>query len=214
MKEKFLEAIKKARELSKKRNFVQSFEMAINLQGINPKTFMLNDVFELPHGRGKEVKVCAVGTGDFILKAKGVADFVIDAKKDFEKFKTKKDIKKFVKDIDFFVVEAPVMAEFAKVFGKVLGPLCKMPLPQHILPPGRDPTEVIKRLKRSVRIRGKKSPVIHTVFGTETQKDEELAENAAAIYEYILSKLERGRHNVKNIFIKLTMGPAVMVNGK
>ena len=67
--------------------------------------------------------------------------------------------KRIAKEIDFFVVEAPVMASFAKVFGPALGRLGKMPLPQHILPPGADPCALVEKLRRTVRIRARKSPV-------------------------------------------------------
>jgi len=205
-------AIEEVKKEAGKRKFKQTVEMKINLTGIDPKNFTINDVIELPRGINKEKKICAVGTGDFLLKAKKCADVVIDAKK-LEKFKDKKEKKKLADEVDFFVVEAPVMAEFAKSFGPVLAPRGKMPLPQHIIPPGGDPCPVVERLRKSVRIVGKKSPVVHTVIGTEDMSIEDLETNAKAVLEYVVGKLPRGKHNLRNIYIKLTMSRPVRVSG-
>jgi len=41
--------------------------------------------------------------------------------------------------------------------------------------------------------------------------DEKLAENAEAILNAIIGKLERGENQIKSVYIKTTMGPAVKV---
>ncbi len=211
MEVNFLEGIKKAREISKKRNFTQSFEIIIVLKGVDTKQFALNENVVLPNGRGKDVKVCVVASGDIALKAKKCADRVID-KNELERI-SKKEAKKIAKEFDFFAVEAPLMASFAKVFGPVLGPRGKMPTPRDIIPPTGDPCAVVERLRKSTRVRARKSASIQAAFGSEKQKDEELAENAKAVLEAVLNKLEQGWNNIKKIFVKLSMGPVVKVYG-
>jgi len=209
---KFKEAIKKAREASKERKFSQTLELIVNLQGIDTKNYQLNDTVSLPEGRGKDQKICVVGTGDFVLKGKKCAEKTID-KNEFDDFKDKKKIKKFVNDIDYFVVEATVMADFAKVFGQVLGPIGKMPLPHHIVPPMGDPCPRTKDLKKTVRVKARKTAVIQVPVGTEDMKDDELEHNLKAVYDFILHKQERGKDNIRNVLVKFTMGKMVKVDG-
>lgn len=205
-------AIEEVKREAGKRNFKQVVEMKINLVGINPKNFSINDAIVLPKGINKERKICAVGGGDFVLKAKKCADKVIDAK-EFGKIKDKKEKKRIANEFDFFVVEAPVMAEFARNFGPILAPRGKMPLPQHIIPPGKDPCDLIEKVRKSTRIVCKKSPVVHTVIGSEDMSVEDLETNAKAVLDYVVSKLPRGKQNIKSIYLKLTMGKAVRVSG-
>ncbi len=205
-------AIEEAKK-SKKRGFTQTVEMKINLTGIDPKSFSINEIYELPKGINKKRTVCAVGSGDFLLNAKKCADLTLDIKKDMDRFKSKKDRKKWAEGIDFFVVEAPAMAEFAKNFGPILAPRGKMPAPQHILPPGSNPCPRIEKVRRSVRVVGKKSPVVHCVIGTEDMSTDDLESNAQHILEHVMNKLPKGKHNIKGVYIKLTMGKAVRASG-
>ena len=209
---KFKEAIKKAREASKERKFDQTLELIVNLHGVNTKTYSLNDTVKLPAGRGKDLLICVVGTGDFVIKGRKCSEKTID-KNEFGNYKDKKKIKKFVSDVDYFVVEATVMADFAKVFGQVLGPIGKMPLPHHIVPPGGDPCPRATDLRKTVRIKAKKTAVVQVPVGTEKMSDEALEQNLKAVYEFILHKQERGKENIRNALVKFTMGAGVVVNG-
>ena len=205
----FKPALKKALE-SKKRNFEQTVELIINLKGIDTKVFSLNDAIKLPAGRGKGVKICAVGSGDFVVKAKKCADRTFDVKELLE-VKEKKEKRKLANEYEHFVVEANVMTDFAKALGQFLGPRGKMPLPHHIVPPGGDPCPKVALLRDTVRIKAKKSPVVQVPIGTEKMSVEELEKNAHAVMEFLIHKLERGNENVKEVLVKLTMGPAVKV---
>ena len=207
---KFKEAITKAKEASKDRKFKQTVEMIVNLKGVDPKNLSINDAYKLPAGIGKKRIICAVGSGDFIIKAKKAADIAID-KKEIGKYSNKKKAKELAKQVDFFVVEMSMMGEFAKALGTVLGPRGKMPLPKHILSFDTDPTNLIKELKDTARIVAKKSAVVQLVLGSEEMADEGLAENAEHLYEILAGKLERHAENIKNIHIKLTMGKPVKV---
>ncbi|MBR9680242.1 MAG: 50S ribosomal protein L1 [Candidatus Altiarchaeota archaeon] len=209
---KFKEAIKKAREASKERKFDQTLELIINLKSIDTKSYSLNDTIKLPEGRGKDFVICVVGTGDFVIKGRKCSEKTID-KNEFSDYKDKKKVKKFVSDVDYFVVEATVMADFAKTFGQVLGPIGKMPLPHHIVPPGGDPCPRATDLRKTVRVKAKKTAVVQVPVGTEKMSDEDLEKNLKAVYEFILHKQEHGKENIRNLIIKFTMGKGVKVNG-
>lgn len=208
----FKKAIGEARKNSKERKFAQTLELIVNLKHVDMKSFSINDAVALPAGRGKKFAICVAGTGDFVVKGKKCADKTVD-KNEFGEFKDKKRVSDFTKDVDYFVVEATVMADFAKVFGQVLGPQGKMPLPHHIVPPGGDPCPMAAKLRKMVRVRNKKSAVIQVPLGTEKMSDEDLEKNARAIFDFIMGKLERGHENLREVLVKFTMGPVVKVNG-
>ena len=72
-------AVQKALEGAKKRKFVETVELAINLRDVDlslPKNRIQEDIV-LPKGRGKAIKIAVIGGGELALKAKDVADLVI-----------------------------------------------------------------------------------------------------------------------------------------
>jgi ribosomal protein L1 len=50
-----------------------------------------------------------------------------------------------------------------------------------------------------------KEPSIKVSIGKQSMKDDEIIENALAIYNAVLKVLPRGKDNIKNVEIKFTM---------
>jgi len=198
------EALSKATE----RKFPETVEISVNLKDLDlsvPKN-RLEDEVPLPKGRGKTVKVAVFGSPELCQKMRGVADLVVPANELDDFAKDKKNVKKVVGDIDFFLAEAPLMPTIGKRLGVVLGPRGKMPRP---VPPGSDPTNLVHALKRSIRIRSKGNRTFHAPVGTRGMPPEEIAQNVDAVLTRIMGKLERGRTNIESVYVKTTMGPAV-----
>jgi len=201
------EALSKATE-RKERKFSETVELSVNLKDLDltiPKN-RLEDEVPLPKGRGRTVKVAVFGSPELCQKMRGVADLVVPANELDEFAKDKKNVKKVVSDIDFFLAEATLMPTIGKRLGVVLGPRGKMPRP---VPPGSDPTNLVNALKRSIRIRSKGNRTFHAPVGTRAMKPEEIAQNVDAVLTRIMGKLERGRTNIESVYVKTTMGPAV-----
>jgi len=155
------------------------------------------------------------------IKDKKVAGFfekdstLIDAikKDDFGRYKEKKDIKKLVNSYDFFVANAKLMPAVATAFGRILGPVGKMPSPQMGILPNEEEKMVqglLDKINSSVRVRVKE-PSLKVGVAKESLNDDEVVENAVIVYKKILEHLPKGIDNVKNIKIKLTMGKPVLV---
>ena len=192
---------------AKKRNFVETVELAINLKDIDlsvPKNRITDDII-LPYGRGKDVHVCVIGGGELALKAKGVADTVVTPEELQAIADDKKQAKKLANKTNYFIAEAPLMAVVGKKLGTVLGPRGKMPKP---IPPGADPTAMVDNLRKTVSVRTKDRMTFHAPVGTVNMPAEELAENIEVILKRIELKLEKGRMNIASSFVKTTMGPA------
>jgi len=207
MVEEFLKEIREAKEKAKKRNFLQTWDLAISLKNIDLKKpeNKLNLEFPLPEGRGKETKVVFI-VDTLLSEAKKTGGVVI-TKDELEKLsRDKKRLKKYAKEYDWWFCEAPLMPFVGKTLGVVLGPRGKMPKP---IPPKGNLQPFIEMAKRLVRIRVRDSPVIHVPVGTEEMKEEQVMKNIMAIINFVKEKLPKGRNNIRGVHIKLTMGPPV-----
>lgn len=205
-----IDVIKKLQTESKKRNFVESVELAVNLKDIdlsNPKNRIQEEIM-LPKGRGRQVKVGVFGGSEMALKAKGVADIIIQPEEIEEIAKDKAKAKKFARANDFFVAEAPLMPTIGKRLGIILAPRGKMPKP---IPPGSDPKVAIEKLRVSVSVRTRDKKTFHLAIGTKDMSPEDLAENLDAVLKRLTSKLERGKMNIRSAYVKTTMGPSFKV---
>jgi len=205
-----IDVMKKLQTESKKRNFVESVELAVNLKDIdlsNPKNRIQEEII-LPKGRGRAIRVGVFGSSEMALKAKGVADVVIQPEEIEEIAKDKAKAKKFARTNDFFVAEAPLMPTIGKRLGIILAPRGKMPKP---IPPGSDPKAAIDKLKVSVTVRTRDKKTFHMAIGTNSMTPEDLAENLDAVLKRLTSRLERGKMNIRSAYVKTTMGPSFKV---
>ncbi len=210
-RQKLVEAVKEAKARAKPRNFTQTVEMAVNLKDIDLRKpenrFKLEVV--LPNGRGKDPKIAVIADGAVAEAAKKLGLDVISGEQLEELAKNPREARKLAKNYDFFIAAAPLMPKIGRYLGRYLGPRNKMP---QVVPPTMTNLEpIVARLKRTVRVQLKNNPVVHARIGTEDMDDEKLAENAEAILNAIINKLERGENQVKSVHLKTTMGPAVKV---
>ena len=83
-----------------------------------------------------------------------------------------------------------------------------MPRP---VPPTVDPSMMAAGLKNTVVVRSRDKMTFHVAIGTRSQTEEQLMENVMTVYNRVTSKLERGIGNIKSLYIKTSMGPAIQV---
>ncbi|MEK6862870.1 MAG: hypothetical protein AABW57_01765 [Nanoarchaeota archaeon] len=212
-KKKILETLKQLREKSSKRNFTQKIDLVLNLRNLNIKNSDENvDLFvNLPHAPGKKLKICALVGKEIEDQAK-IFDKVIK-RDEFSNYDNKKELKNLVKEFDYFVAQANLMTDVAKVFGKTLGPRDKMPNPKSgsVITQTSNLSELKLKLEKTVRLKTKNEPILKTYVGNETMKDEDLAENIIAIYDSVIKALPQGEGNLKNMILKLTMSNPIKV---
>lgn len=209
---KLLEAVKKAKETSEKKNFTQSIDLIMNLALSVKEKVQIEELAILPVKLSRQNKVIALIGGELREEAEKTCDkSILDS--DFSKFTSPKQIKKLAKEGDFFIAQANIMPEVAKVFGKYFAPRGKMPNPKfgQIVPPKSKLAPLVEKLRQSVALFTKKSPTIQTCIGDEKMSDEDLFKNAEIVVNLVESRLPRGKSNIKNIIIKTTMGRPVKV---
>ncbi len=214
-KQSIEKALKTLRENSKERKFKQSFDLVVTLKDINLKNNdeQVDFFATYSHSTGKDVKVAALVGPELADKAEGVFDFVIH-QRDFDKYKDKKEIKKLATTYDFFIAQADIMPKVATTFGRALGPRGKMPNPKlgSIVPAKGQVEPLYAKLKRTVRVSAKKSPMAQVKVGNESMKDEELVDNILLVYNQLVHHLPKEAGNIKTVMLKLTMSKPVKVN--
>lgn len=209
---KLLEAIEKAKN-SKKRNFLQSVELIVNVKDVDltkPEN-RFSEVIELPNALGsKRKKICVIASGDLALRAKRIplVDKVIEKEELESLLGNKRAVKKLAGKIDYFLVDPSMIGLTAKVFGAALGARGKAPIP---IPPGQDLEKIVERYSRSVTVRLRKGLTIGCMIGTEDMDSKLLAENAEVVISRIVEKLEKRFKNIASIYVKTTMGEPVKV---
>ncbi|MBU0466322.1 MAG: hypothetical protein KJ718_03865 [Nanoarchaeota archaeon] len=198
------EALTKLKE-EKKRKFDQTVDLIINLKGIDLKRDQMNLVVTLPN-KVKEKKVC----GFLTQKSKLVKTIT---EPEFKKYGEKNALKKLVKEYDYFIAVGNLMPKVATNFGKVLGPVGKMPSPQLgvIMQESEQAIkETLDKISTSLKIRLKEAS-FKFVVGKESMDSEKVIENIKSVYKSIENALPKKKENVKNVMLKLSMSKPMRV---
>ncbi len=203
-------AIEEAKRVAKPRKFRQSVDLIVNFRDLSTKQpeAKINEAIQLPHvPEAKKAKVCVIAEGDMAVRAKELADAVIGKEELARAQGDRKYARQLAKSYDFFIAQADLMPLVGRALGPILGPRGKMPTP---LPSTADPTPLIRRLQSSVRVRIKDRPFVQCSIGTEDMPSDQLAENAKALIDGVEERL-KAPHRLGEVYVKLTMGPAVEV---
>ena len=210
-KTKILEAVKLAVEQAPKRNFNEGIDITINLKNIDmaqPKN-RIDETIMLPHGTGKKVGIAVLGKGDITTQAKEAKVDIIIGPEEIERLGgAPREARKVANAYRFFLAETAVMPLVGKHLGPRLGPRGRMPTP---IPQGTDIRPMVERLRNSIKVRTKDKKVLHIKVGSTSMDNEQVAENIDTVMKRIESVLEQGHHNIRSVFVKTTMGPAVKV---
>lgn len=210
-----LDAIKKLKESSNKRNFTQTYDLIINLKGIDlKKTENQIDLFiPLHFSKGREGKICALVGSELIDEARKTCEVAIH-QDEFDKYANDKKLaKKLGDDCDFFIAQANIMPKVATAFGKILGPKRKMPNPKAgcVVPPKANLKPLHDRLQKTVRAYAKERPLMQIAVGNEKMPDKEVTDNILNIVNNVLHRLPNEKNNIKKILLKLTMSKPVEI---
>jgi len=196
-----LEQIKELKEKSKKRNFVQRYDLIVNLKELDLKKAenKVDEIFSLPKGTGKDNSISIFSESHKIEGCR-----IINSSEIEDLARNKKDLKKLINETDFFLSEPKLMPIVGKHLGKFLAPRGLMP--KLII---GDVDKMIRNSKNGIRILADKQPIIHTVVGSEKMDDKDVEENIRALITFLQKRLPKGKNNIKNIYLKLTMGKPI-----
>ncbi|NHI93171.1 MAG: 50S ribosomal protein L1 [Candidatus Lokiarchaeota archaeon] len=211
-----IEELKKQED--KKRKFTQTIDLIVNLKEIDLKqpANRINTELMLPNPLGKDIKICVIAQGDLALRATKVGVPRVIEKDELGGLGGDKKIaKKIAKTYDYFIVGRDMMPLVARFLGPVLGPSGKMPLAppkgNGIVNVQDNIEEIIEGFKNTVRLRIKKNPIILCPVGKEDMDPENIAKNISTIFNYLEEHLVKGRGNIRNLFVKKSMGKPIKI---
>ncbi|MDY0386024.1 MAG: 50S ribosomal protein L1 [Methanolobus sp.] len=209
--ESVIEAIEKLLAESPERKFSESIDLAINLKNLDmsqPKNRVDEEIL-LPHGLGKGLKIAVFAKGEVGLQAKEAgAEYVFSEDELAEIGEDKSRARALANECDFFVAEVQYMAQIGKNLGAILGPRGKMPTP---LQPGKNVADLINSARSSIRVRSKDKLTFHVSVGRRDMDIHKLADNIETVLSRVEHSLEKGKHNIKAIYVTSTMGKSVRV---
>ena len=204
LKKDLEKALKEIRK-SKQRKFDQTVDLIINLQKFDVRKTPTNLFINLPH-KIKDKKIAA------FLESKNKNFDTITAD-EFKKYNDKKILKKLAKKYNFFVAQASLMPKVATTFGRVLGPVGKMPSPQMGILTNVNDQEINSlktKINNTLKIRVKEAS-IKVAVGKQSMTDKEIVENIMVIYDNLLKNMPKQKENLKNIEIKFTMTKPIKI---
>ena len=205
------DAVRQAIEVAPARKFSESIDLAINLHNIDlslPGNRVDVEVI-LPHGVGKPAKVAVFASGETAMRAKSAgADRVLSGDEIKELGGNKRAARKLADEYKFFIAETQFMPVIGKSLGPILGKRGKMPSP---LPPTQDVTPQINRLRNMIRIRSRDKMTFHLTVGNKNMDVKALTENIDTVVSKLEQTLKDGKQNLKSVYVKTTMGPAIRV---
>ena len=201
------DAVRIAQEV-KFASFDETMEIALRL-GVDPKHAdqMVRGTVVLPHGLGREVKVCVITSGEKVKEAEEAgAEFVGGEEM----------VKKIMGGWAEFeaVIATPDMMKIVGRLGKVLGPRGLMPNPKAGSVTNDVKTAVTEVKAGKVEFRTDKTAQVHAAVGKINFTAPHLVENANAFIQAVVRAkplASKGKY-VKSMTISSTMGPGISLD--
>lgn len=209
---KVVEKLNELMKSAKERKFVQTVDLIVNLKNVNLKKQeeKVDFYHQIPKGKGKEIKVCAlIGAESKDSAEKAGVDYIL--LDDFKNYSEKRKAVLLANKYDFFISQANLMGQVATAFGRVFGTRGKMPNPKAgcVFPPKANLEPLVAKLKNTIRVITKVQPTCQIAVGNTDMKAEDIAENIVSCYSAILHHLPLEKNNLKSVMVKLTMSKPI-----
>ncbi|MGM9999228.1 MAG: 50S ribosomal protein L1 [Candidatus Bruticola sp.] len=160
----------------------------------------------LPHGTGKNLRICVITKADKIEAAEQAGADVAG----FEDVIAK--IKSGWSDFDICVATPDVMGVIGKELGRVLGP--RMPNPKSGTVTPDLPKTISEFKKGKLEYRNDKHNCVHSILGKVSFDSEKIEQNFRTLFDAILKARPtavKGTY-VRSIYLTSSMGPSISVD--
>ena len=188
--------------------FPETVDVAINL-GIDPRKSdqIVRGATTLPHGSGKQVRVCVFAQGEAAESAKAAGAELVGMDELAD------DIKSGNMDFDV-VIASPDAMRVVGMLGKVLGPRGLMPNPKSGTVTPDVASAVANAKAGQVRFRADKNGIVHGGIGIVGFEVIELKENLEALMADLLKAKPASAKGiyVKKVTLSSTMGPGLLID--
>jgi ribosomal protein L1 len=203
------DAVRWVRANAPSKRFAESVELAVHL-GVDPKRsdMIVRGSARLPHGTGKNVRVCVFAEGEAAETARAAGAQTVGGDALVERIKSGGS-----GAIDFDkAIAVPEMMTKLREIARILGPRGLMPNPKL----GTVTTEVAEAVREHlggrVEFRAEKNAIVHAAVGKVNFSEEQIEENIAAVYRELWDLRPKGKgapnasKYVKKAYLASTMG--------
>merc|ERR1712227_130750 len=204
LKDSVAELLKHSLE-TKKRKFQETVDLQIGLRNYDPqKDKRFSGTVKLKHVPRPKFKVCVLGDQQHCdeAKSKGIACMSAD---DLKK-QNKKEVKKLAKKYDAFLASESLIKQIPRVLGPGLNKAGKFPA---LLTHNDNMEAKVIDLKSTIKFQMKKVLCLNVAVGNVAMSDDELVFNIHLSINFLVSLLKKHWQNVRSLYIKSTMGPAI-----
>ncbi|XP_033104842.1 60S ribosomal protein L10a-like [Anneissia japonica] len=188
----------------KKRKFVETVELQINLKNYDPqKDKRFSGTVKLHSIPRPKFSVCILGDQQHCDEAQdlGIPCMNADALKKLNK--NKKLVKKLAKKYDAFLASDSLIKQIPKLLGPGLNKAGKFPtLVSHQEPL----TNKVEEVKATIKFQMKKVLCLAVACGHIEMSDDELVANISLAINFLVSLLKKNWQNVRSLYVKSTMG--------
>jgi len=209
------DAIKALLRLSQenKRNFLETIELQVALKAYDPnKDKRFAGAIVLPHVPRPKYSVCVIGNDVHNAEAKacGAPNMSQDDLKLMNK--DKKKVKDLASKYHAFIASAAIVRLIPRLLGPGLNKAGKFPSP---INPNDNVKEKIVEIKSTVKfqLKSKKALCMGVAVANVGMTAKDVEENLVTAINFLVSLLPKNWQQVKRLYIKSSMGPAIQIYG-
>nr|ACD65163.1 putative 60S ribosomal protein RPL10A [Phoronis muelleri] len=198
-----------ANSAEKKRKFSETVELQISLKNYDPqKDKRFSGTVKLKFVPRKKLRVCVLADQQHMdeAKANDVPCMTVDDLKKLNK--NKKLVKKLAKKYDAFLASDSLIKTIPRILGPGLSKAGKFP---STLTHSESMTSKIEDVRATIKFQMKKVLCLAVAIGNVEMPPEHLVSNINMAINFLVSLLKKNWQNVRALYIKNTMGPAVRV---
>merc|ERR1711992_502099 len=191
----------------KKRNFKETVELQITLKNYDPqKDKRFSGTVKLPNVPRPNQKICIIGDAahNDEAEAKSIPHMSADDLKKLNK--DKKLVKKLAKKYDAFLASESLIKQIPRLLGPGLNKAGKFPA---LLTHNDNMEAMVIDLKSTIKFQMKKVLCLNVAVGHVGMDEDELVQNIHLAINFLVSLLKKHWQNVRSLYIKSTMGPAI-----
>jgi large subunit ribosomal protein L10Ae len=207
--QQMLEAINQILADRKKRKFIESVDLQVNLKNYDTqKDKRFAGSLRLPVNCRPRMTVCCIcdlAHMDIAKKANVPAMTMEDLKK---LNKNKKLVKKMCAGYDAFLASESIIKTIPRVVGPHMNRAGKFP---SAVTATESLTEKVEELQSTIKFQLKKVLCLGTCVGHVEMSDEDLRRNVNLSINFLVSLLKKNWQNLKSAYVKTTMGKPVRI---
>merc|ERR1712127_837763 len=193
----------------KKRKFSESVELQISLKNYDPqKDKRFSGTVKLRHIPRPKLKVCVLGDAQHCDEAKANSISCMDVD-DLKKLnKNKKLVKKLAKKYNVFLASDSLIKQIPRILGPGLNRAGKFPT---LLTHSESMVAKVDDVKATIKFQMKKVLCLAVAVGHVSMPQDDLVSNVNMSINFLVSLLKKNWQNVRALYVKSTMGPAIRV---